>query len=131
MADFSIESMMADLNRNLATSRRSLSDFIDSGYHTFKVRDGSVIEIPEEQLELLWSVCSDPERLGLKLPIYISTDTSCDCGAWKVDGKYESAVVAKLLEKTIVKEGTLRLYHPDLKTLKTKIPDAILMIFAP
>ncbi len=42
--------MMRDLNSNLALSKRTLFDMIDSSDRTYRTRDDSVVEIPEEQL---------------------------------------------------------------------------------
>ena len=42
-----VESIMSDLNRNLAAAKVSLSDMKD-GNRRYKMRDGSEIEVPEE-----------------------------------------------------------------------------------
>lgn len=131
MQGFTIESMMSELNNNLATGKRSLEEIRSSGDYTYSVRGGSRVEIPQEQFDAIWDVCDDVERLRLRLPIYVSTDTISDSGAWKVDGKVEAAVVAKLLGKKVYAEGFLRLHYPDYKALKTMVPDAIMVIFTP
>lgn len=126
-----VESILSDLNTNLVMSKRSLMDMRDSGDRTFRTRTGSVMEIPEEQIERLWEVCDDSERLRLKLPIYVSTDVSGDVGAWKVEGKVEAAVVAKLIGRKMYRDDVVRLHYPDLKDLKKEISDAIMIIFTP
>lgn len=130
MADF-LASVMSDLNSNLAVGKRTLEQMMDSGDYTYKTRSGSVVAIPKEQLDYLWEICDEGEKIRLRLPIYISTDTSSDIGAWKVEGNPDAAVVARILDKKMFKEGYLRLYHPDLKDVKRKIPDAIMMVFTP
>lgn len=126
-----MQSIMKDLNANLAVGKRTLCEMIDSGDHTYKVRDGSIVEIPEAELRLLWDVCDDQQRLTLRLPIYVSTDVSGESSAWKVEGCTEAAVVAAVLGKKLHKEGYLRLYYPDLSDLRAKIPDSVMIVFSP
>ena len=126
-----MRNIMKDLNSNLAVSKRTLEQMLDSGDRTYKVRDGSTVEIPEEQLMLLWDACDDSQRIALRLPIYVSTDTSGETSAWKVEGRVEAPVVAKILGKRLHKDDYLRLYHPDLRDLRSKIGDAIMMVFTP
>lgn len=131
MEDAFMSSIMRDLNSNLAASKPSLMEMMESGDRTFRMRNGAVIEIPEDQLRLIWDSCDDSQRLRLRLPIYVSTDTSGEGSAWKVDGVVEAAVVARILGKKVYKDGYLRLYHPDLRDLRSKIGDAILVTFTP
>ncbi len=131
MEDAFMSSIMRELNSNLAASKPSLMEMMDSGDRTFRLRDGSVIEIPEEQLRLIWDSCDDSQRLRLRLPIYVSTDISGEGSAWKVEGAVEAAVVARILGRRQYKEGYLRLYHPDLRDLRAKIGDAVLITFTP
>ena len=131
MEEAFMRNIMKDLNSNLAVSKRTLEQMLDSGDRTYKVRDGSTVEIPEEQLMLLWDACDDSQRIALRLPIYVSTDTSGETSAWKVEGRVEAPVVAKILGKRFHKDDYLRLYHPDLRDLRSKIGDAIMMVFTP
>ena len=126
-----IESMMSELNTNLAAGKRSLEEMRTSGDYSFNVRGGSKVEIPKEQIDILWDVCDDAERLRLRLPIYVSTDTSSDSGAWKVEGRTEAAVVARHLGKSMYRDDMVRLHYPDFKQLKSMIPDAIMVVFTP
>ena len=126
-----VKSIMSDLNRNLAVSKPSLFEMEQSGDYTYKVRDGSIIDIGREQFETLWNVCDDSERLRLRIPIYVSTDVFGDYGAWKVEGKVEASVVSKLLGKPMFRDDRVRLYNPDLKDLKKLIPDAYMVVFTP
>ncbi len=121
---------MRDLNSNLAAERHLLTEMMD-GKNTYGIRDGSVIEVPMEQLQVIWDVCDDSERIRLRIPFYVGTDISGEGSSWKVEGTAEAAVVAKLLGKKIHREGYLRLYHPDIKQLKSMISDCFLMMFTP
>lgn len=131
MEESFVNSIMKDLNSNLAVNKRTIEQMMDSGDHTYRTRDGSVVEIPEDQLRVLWDVCDDSQRIALRLPIYVSTDTSGEVSAWKVDGRVEAPVVAALLGKRMHRDGYLRLYHPDLSDLRAKIPDCVMIVFTP
>ena len=122
-------SIMRELNTNLAASKRPITEMMD-GERTYKMRDGSEIEVPEEQVRRIWDACDDSERIALRLPIYVSTDTTGETGAWKVEGRVEASVVAKLLGKKVHREGYLRLYHPDLGEMKRLIPDCYIVVFS-
>ena len=102
MEEAFMRNIMKDLNSNLAVSKRTLEQMLDSGDRTYKVRDGSTVEIPEEQLMLLWDACDDSQRIALRLPIYVSTDTSGETSTWKVEGRVEAPVVAKILGKRLL-----------------------------
>ncbi len=125
-----VEGMMAELNRSLAVGRKTLAEMIDGGDHTYRTRDGSVAEIPEDQLMLIWDACDDSERIRLRLPLFVYTDSSAESGAWKVEGRTEATFVARFLGKAQFREDMVRIYHPDLKELRSKIPDAIMIVFS-
>ena len=125
-----VESIMSDLNRNLAVEKVPLTEMKD-GRRTYRMRDGSVIEVPEEQVDILWDACDDATRLRLKVPIYVTTDVYGEVSAWKIEGTAEAEAAARLLGKTVRKPGFLRLYHPDLKALREKISDCIVVVFTP
>ena len=131
MEEAFMSSIMRDLNSNLAVSKRTLSEMMDSDDRTYRTRDGSTVEIPAEQLRILWDACDDSQRISLRLPIYVSTDITGETSAWKVDGRVEAPVVAAILGKRVYKEGYLRLYHPDLSDLRRKIPDCVMIGFTP
>ena len=131
MEESFVNSIMKDLNSNLAVNKRTIEQMIDSGDHTYRTRDGSVVEIPEDQLEFLWGVCDDRQRISLRLPIYVSTDIGGEGAAWKVDGRVEAPVVAAILGKKLHRDDYIRLYHPDLKDLRAKIPDCVMIVFTP
>lgn len=131
MEEAFMSSIMKELNSNLAASKPSLMEMMDGGDRTYRLRDGSVIEIPEEQLRIIWDACDDAQRLRLRLPIYVSTDVSGEVSAWKVEGTVEAPVVARILGRRLHRDGFLRLYHPDLRELRAKIGDAVLIVFTP
>lgn len=125
-----VDSIMSDLNRNLAAEKVPLTEMKD-GRRSYRMRDGSMIEVPGDQIDVLWDACDDEMRLRLKVPIYVATDVSAEVSAWKVEGVAEAGAIASLLGKTVRKAGFLRLYYPDLKILREKIPDCLIMVFSP
>ena len=131
MEEAFMSSIMKDLNSNLAVNKRTLEQMMDSGDYTYRTRDGSVVDIPAEQMQFLWGVCDDSQRISLRLPIYVSTDISGEGAAWKVDGRVEAPVVAAILGKRLHRDDNIRLYHPELKDLRAKIPDCVMIVFTP
>ncbi len=126
-----IEKMIGEMNNHMAVSRRSLLDYLESGDSTFKTRSGDICSIPSEELEYLSSICTEIEKMRLKLPIFISTDISYEGGAWKVDGITETSVVSRILGKSPHREDMLRFYYPDMQKVRKLIPNAIEILFMP
>ena len=126
-----VETMLSDLNTNLAMGKPTLEKMKCDGDRRSKVRGGTEIEVPQEQVDLLWDACDDAQRIALRLPIYLYSDISGETGAWKVQGRVEAAVVAKLLGKPMFRDDMVKLYYPDYKQLKKLIPDAIMVVFTP
>lgn len=131
MEDALITSVMRELNSNTAVSKPLLSELMDGDVGGYRTRDGSFVEIPRDQLEVLWDACDPSQRLRLRLPIYVTTDIDGDAPSWKVEGVAEADVVAKILGKKVYRDGYLRLYHSDLRDLKGRIGDALMVVFTP
>ena len=129
MDDAFIASVMRECNSNLAATKPSLMELKDGDVEGYTMRDGSTIVVSESQINLIWDACDDAERLRLRIPIYVSTDIGSEVSSWKIEGNVEASVVSKILGKKVYREGYLRLYHPDLKELQRKIPDAIIITF--
>ncbi len=129
--DAFVKSIMSDLNRNLATERITIERMIEDGPLSYKVRDGSVVEVPREQAEILWDACQKVGAYNLRVPIYVTSDTSGEQGCWRVDGRMESDVVSQLLGKKKIKDDSIRLHHADYRDLRHIIPELILVVFSP
>jgi len=126
-----IENEIRNLNRHMPVSRRTLLNYMESDDDTYKTKDGQICSVDRKEMELLAEKCTEIEKMRLKLPIFISTDISCESGAWKIEGKIEVAVVSKLLDKRVHTEDFLRLYHPDLKELRDMLPSLTVTLFLP
>lgn len=124
-----IQKMIAGMNSHLPPVRRTLLDYSENGNLFYKTREGTKVEFDSEEIDFLLEICDEIEKIRLKLPIIVSTDASGETSAWKVDGILESAVVAKILGKTKHREDMLRLYFPDLQTLRKKLPNAVIVAF--
>ena len=124
------QKMISDMNKHIPVSRRTLLEHIESGDLTYRTRDGFTCSFDREEIEFLNDICTEIEKMRLRLPILISTDTSSD-GAWKADGITETAVVSRILEKRPMRDDMLKLYHPDLKRLRGKLPNAVVVLFVP
>ena len=126
-----IENIIRDMNRHMPVSRRTLLEYIESGDDTYDTRDGQKCNIDRKDIEFLSGKCTEIEKMRLRIPIFVSTDTSYADGAWKVEGKFEVAVVSKLLGKKAYRDDFLRIYHPDLKDLRKMLPSLIVTLFLP
>jgi Uncharacterized protein conserved in archaea len=122
--------MIANMNKHLPSSRRTLLEYLDSDDLTYQTKDGHTYTIEKEEIEMLSRICTEIEKMRLKLPIFVSTDTSSD-NAWKVDGMTETSVMSKILERKPFREDMMRFYHPDLKKLRSMLPNAVTVLYLP
>ena len=81
MVDF-LASVMSDLNSNLAVGKRTLEQMMDSKDFSYKTKSGSTVSIPAEQMEYIWELCDESEKIRLRLPIFVSTDISPFPAIW-------------------------------------------------
>ena len=126
-----LDKALMQMNSSIAVSRRSLLDYEENGDLFFVTKDGNRCEMSSEEIGMLCRECTEIEKMRLKLPIIISTDCSGDITSWKVEGKIETAVVARLLNKPVFTDDHLRFYNPDLKRLRTMLPTCTVLAFLP
>jgi len=124
------ERMIREMNLHIPVARRTLLEHIDSGDLTYRTRNGHVCSFDADEIGFLNEFCTEMEKMRLRLPIFVTTDTSSD-GTWKVDGLTEAAVVSRILDKKPLKDDLLRVYHPDLKRLRNRLPNAVVVLFLP
>jgi uncharacterized protein (UPF0216 family) len=126
-----IENIIRDMNRHIPVSRKTLLEYLESGDDTYETKDGTKCSIERKDVEFLAGKCTEIEKMRLRVPIFVSTDTSSETGSWKVEGRTEVAVVSKILNKRAYKDDYLRLYHPDLKDLRKMMPSLVVTLFLP
>lgn len=126
-----LDKALMQMNSSVPVSRRSLLDYSENGDLFFVTRDGGRCEISKEEIDRLDGICTEIERMRLKLPILISTDCSGDITSWKVEGRTETAVIARVLGKNVLTEDHLRFYNPDLKRLRSLLPTCTAVTFLP
>ena len=126
-----IDKALMQMNVSVPVNRRTLLDYSENGDLFFDTRDGNRCGISKDEIDLLCRGCTEIEKMRLKLPIMISTDCSGDITSWKVEGRTETAVVARLLSKTVMTEDHLRFYNPDLKRLRDMLPTCTVVTFLP
>ncbi|MDD4245008.1 MAG: DUF61 family protein [Candidatus Methanomethylophilaceae archaeon] len=124
-----VSDLIRDMNSCIPVGRRTLIEHTDSNDFTFRTKDGSVCEMGKDEIELLSGACTEQEKLVLRLPIFISTDS--EANAWKVDGTVESEIVSRMLGRAKFKADTVRLYNPDMRELRRLLPNATFMVFLP
>ncbi|MBO5654172.1 MAG: DUF61 family protein [Candidatus Methanomethylophilaceae archaeon] len=125
-----IDKELLRLNISVPVKRRTLVDYLDNGDLSYVTRDGNRCDIDAEELKVLSEVCTEIEKMRVRLPILVSSDASGEGTAWRVDGVAESAVVARLLGKTRRLPDSVRFFNPDLHNLRKKLPTCTFIVFS-
>ena len=123
--------LITSMNTHVPSSRRSLLDYMESDDLTYRTRGNDICEIDRKEIDYLASVCSEIEKMQLRLPIFVSTDVSGESPAWKVDGAVESKIVARILGRTQFRPDSVRFYHPDYKKLLGLLHTSVIVLFIP
>lgn len=123
-----IGGMMSDINADLPVSKRTLLECID-GERTYRTRSGLTVEMDSREIEYLSTICDQIDRMYLRLPIMISTDAAGEGMCWKVDGRLESKIIAKVLGREWHDETSLRIYHSDYRILLKKMPTTVAILY--
>ena len=126
-----VTKILAGMNSSAPAGKVSLLDLADSDDPSFRTRSGSVIEIDRAEVDLLMSVCTEMEKIRLKLPITMVTDTSGEMSAWRIDGRTEASVISRILGKPLLREDSVRIYYPDYQILREKLPSSIVTMYLP
>ena len=126
-----VTKMLAGMNSSAPAAKMSLLDLADSDNPSFRTRSGTVIDIDREEIDLLMGACTEMEKIRLKLPITMVTDTSGEMSTWRIDGKTEAAVISRILGKPLIKEDSVRIYYPDYQILREKLPSSIVTMYLP
>lgn len=129
--DLSIEKLIQAMNRHVPAKRMSLEQLMEQEEPSFQGKDGIEYRLKTEELLKLASILDERERKKLRLPIYISTDTSYPGGAWKITGRIEVKVVSTLLERDPEKEDEMRLFFPHVSELRNILPTATTVLYLP
>ena len=118
------------LNISVPVKRRTITDHLDNGDLSFVTRDGNRCDIDPAELAFLAGQCSEIERMRVRLPILVYSDASGEGTAWRVDGAADSAVVARLLGKTLRLPNSVRFFNPDLHNLRKMLPSCTFIVFS-
>ena len=123
--------IIAGMNSSAPTSRTPILDLAERERPSFRSKDGSVIEIDRAEIDLLLSHCTEMDKIRLRLPITMVTDTSGERSAWRIDGATEAKVIASILGKVLLREDSIRIYYPDYSILREKLPTSIVILYIP
>ena len=126
-----VTKMLAGMNSSAPAAKVSLLDLADSDDPSFRTRSGTTVDIDRTEIDLLMSVCTEMEKIRLRLPITMVTDTSGEMSTWRIDGKTETAVISRILGKPLIKEDSVRIYYPDYQILREKLPTSIVTMYLP
>ena len=126
-----VNKLITSMNSHIPVSRRSLLEYIEGDDLTYRTRNGDICEIERGEIDYLSGICTEIEKMQLRLPIFVSTDISGDSPAWKVDGAVESKVIARILGRTQFRPDSVRFYHPDYQRLLKLLPTSAIVLFLP
>ncbi|MCL2712853.1 MAG: DUF61 family protein [Methanomassiliicoccaceae archaeon] len=126
-----IEHILSGINDHAPVARRSLAEYIDSNDLTYRTRSNHVCELTRNEIDILNNICEEREKLTLRLPIMVMTDTSFTESVWKIEGRTEVSVVSKLLSKRSLRDDLIHLYHPHLRELQKMLPNSVTVLFVP
>ena len=126
-----VTKMIAGLNSSTPAAKVPLLDLADAAEPSFRTRGGSTVDIERSEIDLLMETCTEMEKIRLRLPITMVTDTSGEMSAWRVDGKVEANVIARILGKPMLREDSLRIFYPDYQILREKLPTSIVVMYLP
>ncbi len=127
----SLQKMLAIMNNHLPTNRRYLVELMEEENPEYLGKDGVRYRMDKAEIALIASLLDPLEKARLRLPILISTDTQGDAGLWKVSGKVEARLVARLLDREPDSEEEVRFYFPHLNELRRKLPTTTVVMYMP
>ncbi len=128
---FDTESILRSLNQHMPRKRALLTELLDSKNPHYITKDGKEVAFPRSELEAMLEHCDDIERLRLRLPIYVSTDSRSSGPVWKVEGLLEAAVTSRIIGKDRIRDDLLLFYHPHLRVLRQKFPSCFNILYTP
>lgn len=130
-SEYTLQKYLAIINNHLPASRRFLTDLMGEEEPSYQGKEGNRYRIDKREVLLLASVLDPLDKVRLRLPILVMTDTASDSGAWKVTGKVEARAIAKVLEREMDSEDEVRFFFPHLNELRQKLPTATTVMFVP
>lgn len=126
-----VGNIIKDANSHIPVSRKTILEHIESKDMGYRTKDGQICSIDPDELQYLAENCTEIEKMRLRIPVFVSTDTSSSSGAWKIEGRTEVAVISRILGKKVHTDDFLRLYHPDYVELKKRLSSIIFVVFTP
>ena len=126
-----VEHLLSDINSHMPVSRPTLAECIDSGDLTYRTRSGHVCDITRDEIEKLKGICTEQEKLTLRLPMMLMSDTSFTESVWKAEGRTEVSVISKLLSKRPLRDDLIHLHYPHIRELTDILPNCVMVVFVP
>jgi uncharacterized protein (UPF0216 family) len=126
-----IEKLIQSMNRHVPAKRSSLEQLLEQEEPNYRGKDGTEYSLKRNELEKIASLLDERERRKLRLPIYISTDTTYPGGAWKIRGRIEVKVVSNLIKREPEKDDEMRLFFPHVNDLRKILPTATTVLYMP
>lgn len=126
-----INKVLAGMNTHIPAVRRPLLELAEEAEPTYRTRAGDTVTMERSEIEYILNECSEMDKIRMKLPILVTTDISGDIPAWRVDGAAESRLVAKILKKPQICDGSIRFYNPEYQILRRILPTCAIIVYLP
>lgn len=119
-----LEKLVRSMNRSLPERRRSLEELMTQAHPALKCRNGSIISLEKNELEMIAPLLPKYEWNRLLLPIIIEMTPDFGGTAARIRGKLECVIVTKLLDLKKPAADQLILYLAEIRTLRRVLPTA-------
>ncbi|MEM0449685.1 MAG: DUF61 family protein [Methanomassiliicoccales archaeon] len=129
--DRTFQKFVSSMNMHLPVQKRSLEELLKEKETYYCGKDGNRYIIDRKELEYLTTIIPLEERGKLRLPILVMTEAGEDRNAWKVTGKIEVKVIARVLDREPDTEDLIIFYYPHLQELRKKLPTSTTVMFMP
>ena len=123
--------IIAGMNSSAPVGRMSLIDAAEDPHPAFRTKGGDTVEIDRSEIDYLMGICTEMEKIRLMLPIYMRTDTSGEMSAWRIDGTTEASVISRILDKPLLRSDSIRIFYPDYRILRERLPTSIVTLYLP
>ncbi len=123
-----LKRLLEHMNITLPANRERLSELLESKEPSYVGRDGSRFVLDPDELALVRNVLIDSGLVDMKLPILIFADASHEQSTWRVEGREECTVIAKILDREV--REPLYLYLAHMAVIRRKLPTTTVSVFA-
>lgn len=126
-----LRKLLTMMNSHIPSRRIALSELVGVSEPMIRSKTGSSYSLDPKELDLLhrtWKELGFVQEL--KIPIILMADSSRSCSSWRIDGKVDCAVIARLLGREWDSErDQMFLYAPHVSVIRKKLPTTTMCMY--